>query len=414
MIDLETGDQPIYNEDGTVAVVLNGEIYNYRELRARLGRTGHTLCDAGRHRGRSCTCTRRRDRTACATCTACSRSRSGTRRRRRLVLARDRVGKKPLFYAERDGTLSFASELNALMQDPEIPRDVDLEALDRYLAYRYVPGAPQRLPGRPQAAAGHDARLGGRRVRAPSATGGSTTRARLDVRDAAELHERIRAAIRAAVRKRLVADVPLGAFLSGGIDSSAVVAAMAREAGGRIKTFSIGFEDERFNELAARPRRWRSIFDTDHHEFVVEPDAVEILPKIVRHYGEPFADSSARAELLPRGADAAARDRGAQRRRRRRVVRRLHAATSPTTSPPASTGCRCRCGEPPEPPERACRRAASELARVSRARRLTRGLTLASRRPLRRLRVLLRRRPASAAVHARAPRARWPAPTSAG
>jgi asparagine synthase (glutamine-hydrolysing) len=290
VIDLNTGDQPIYNEDGTVAVVLNGEIYNYRELRARLQANGHTFATQGDteaivhlYEEHGPDCARHLDGMfALAIWDA---------KLRRLVIARDRVGKKPLFYAERGGALSFASELNALMQDPGIPRELDFEALDRYLTYLYVP-AP------------FSAFRGVRKL--PPATtlvwenGRSSLERywRLDYsrkwkgRDVAELHEQIRAAIRAAVRKRLEADVPLGAFLSGGIDSSAVVAAMAQEAGGRIKTFSIGFEDERFNELPYA-REVARLFDTEHHEFVVEPDAVEVLPKIVRHYGEPFADSSA-------------------------------------------------------------------------------------------------------------------------
>ena len=290
VIDLETGDQPIGNEDGTVAVVLNGEIYNYRELRTELRAKGHVFATQSdtevivhlyEELGPNCV---RHLHGMFALAIWDARS-------RRLVLARDRVGKKPLFYAERNGVLSFASELNALMHDPDLPREVDLEALDRYLTYLYVP-AP------------FSAFRGVRKL--PPATtlvwenGHSTLERywRLDYsrkwegRDVTELHEQIRTAIRAAVRKRLVADVPLGAFLSGGIDSSAVVAAMAREATGRVKTFSIGFDDERFNELPYA-REVARIFDTEHHEFVVQPDAMEILPKIVRHYGEPFGDSSA-------------------------------------------------------------------------------------------------------------------------
>ena len=290
VIDLETGDQPIYNEDRTVAVVLNGEIYNYRELRARLEARGHSFATQG-------------DTEAIVHLYEeegpdCVRHLHGMfglaiwdLRRRRLVLARDRVGKKPLFYAERDGTLTFASELSALMQDPELPREVDPEALDLYLRYLYVPaplsafrGVRKLLPARTLVWEG-----GRSHVRRYWRLDYSR---KTDVRDVAELHEQIREAVLGAVRKRLVADVPLGAFLSGGIDSSAVVAAMAQAAGGRIKTFSIGFDDERFNELP-HARAVAQRFDTEHHEFVVEPNAIDLLPKIVRHYGEPFGDSSA-------------------------------------------------------------------------------------------------------------------------
>jgi asparagine synthase (glutamine-hydrolysing) len=290
VIDLETGDQPIYNEDRTVAVVLNGEIYNYRELRRRLERAGHRFATNG-------------DTEAIVHLyeeegPACVRSLHGMfalaiwdGRRRQLLLARDRLGKKPLFYAERDGTLTFASELNALMQDPDIPRELDREAIDQYLAYLYVPAprsafrAVRKLPP----ATTLLWRDGKATVERYWQLDYSSKRA---VPDVDALHEEIREAIRSSVRKRLAADVPLGVLLSGGIDSSAVVAAMAREASGPVKTFSIGFEHEDFNELP-HAREVARLFGTEHHEFVVRADAVELLPKIVRHYGEPFADSSA-------------------------------------------------------------------------------------------------------------------------
>ncbi len=290
VIDVAGGDQPIYNEDGTVAVVLNGEIYNFRELRAELERAGHRFATGGdteviahlyEERGPDCV-----------------RALEGMfalaiwdGRRRRLLLARDRVGKKPLFYAERDGVLTFASELNALMRDGAIPRAIDPVAIDRYLALLYVPD--------PLCA------YAGVRKLAPATTlswqdGRSSLERywRLDysrkraVGDVAELHEEIRAAIREAVRRRMVSDVPLGAFLSGGIDSSAVVAAMAEQSSAPVKTFSIGFEHEQFDELPyAREVAHR--YGTDHHELVVRADAVALLPRIARHYGEPFGDSSA-------------------------------------------------------------------------------------------------------------------------
>jgi asparagine synthase (glutamine-hydrolysing) len=212
-------------------------------------------------------------------------------RRRRHVVARDRVGKKPLFFSERDGALSFASELAALMQDPEIPRDVDHEAIDCYLAYGYVPAplsafrAARKLP--PGHLLVHEGSA--TRIERYWRLNYGTKRRFSDDR---ELHAEIRDGIRRAVRRRMIADVPLGAFLSGGIDSSAVVAAMAEASAEPVQTFSIGFEDERYNELP-RARRIAREFATDHHEFVVQPDAVEILPKLVRHYGEPFADHSA-------------------------------------------------------------------------------------------------------------------------
>jgi len=290
IIDLVTGDQPIFNEDRTIAVVLNGEIYNFRELRERLERAGH------RFRTRSDTeviVHLYEDEGA-----RCVEKLHGMfafalwdDRTRQLLLARDRVGKKPLFYYHSGSSISFASELNALMRDPDVPGDLDYGALDAYLAYGYVP-APMSAY---------------RAVRklSPATTllhrGAEITCRRywrLDygrkrvVGDPEELEEEVRAAIRRAVRRRMIADVPLGAFLSGGIDSSAVVAAMAEASAQPVKTFSIGFPSAAFNELP-HARRIAEQFSTDHHEFLVEPDAVAIVPRVARQYGEPFADASA-------------------------------------------------------------------------------------------------------------------------
>lgn len=289
VIDLATGDQPIFNEDRSVAVVLNGEIYNYKVLRAELTAQGHSFRTSSdteviahlyEEHGAACV-PRLHGMFALAVWDA---------RARQLTLARDRVGKKPLYYAELPRSLTFASELGALLEDGDIPTDVDHRALDAYLAYQYVP-AP------------HSAYRAVRKL-PPGCTlvhrNGTTTVERywrLDFGTKSDLrgreaHEAIRTGILDAVRRRLVADVPLGAFLSGGIDSSAVVAAMARVASGPVKTFSIGFESQRFDELP-HARAVAQRFGTDHHEFVVRPDAAATIPKLVRHYGEPFADSSA-------------------------------------------------------------------------------------------------------------------------
>jgi asparagine synthase (glutamine-hydrolysing) len=290
VIDLATGDQPIYNEDGSIVVVLNGEIYNYRELRAELERSGHRFATRSdteviahlyEQDGRDLV-HRLHGMFALAVWDA---------KRRRLLLARDRVGKKPLYYAQLGDRLSFASELCALLHDERVPRDVDHRALDAYLAYRWVPApmtafrAVRKLP--------------------PGSTltfadGRATVQRywRLDfspkrsVRDAREVHEELRSQIRAATARRMISDVPLGAFLSGGIDSSAVVAAMAETSSEPVKTFSIGFSSDKFNELPLA-RIVAERFGTEHHELIVEPDALEVIPRIVRHYGEPFADDSA-------------------------------------------------------------------------------------------------------------------------
>jgi asparagine synthase (glutamine-hydrolysing) len=290
VIDLNTGDQPIYNEDRSVAVVLNGEIYNYREIRQRLTRAGHRFATSSdteviahlyEERGADCV-----------------QSLHGMfalalwdSRQRHLLLARDRVGKKPLFYALRQGALTFASELNAVMLDEEVPRDLDHQALDAFFAFGWVPAPCSAF----------------RAVRKlPPATvmllsGGKATAHRywrLDYSrkrqfgDRREMEEELRAHLRRAVRRRMIADVPLGAFLSGGIDSSAVVAAMAESSPRPVRTFSIGFTSDRYNELP-KARLIAERFGTDHEELVVEPKAIEIIQRTVRHYGEPFADSSA-------------------------------------------------------------------------------------------------------------------------
>ena len=290
VIDLATGDQPIFNEDLSVAVVLNGEIYNFGELRRRLEGSGHTFATRSdteviahlyEEEGEECV-RHLHGMFALAIWDA---------PRRRLVLARDRVGKKPLFYAERDGAISFASELNALMQDPEVPRDLDHRALDAYLALRWVPvplsvyRAVRKLPPA-STLVYHEGRVQIERYWRLD----YGTKRRVGPRE--ELREELRDQIRRATRRRMIADVPLGAFLSGGVDSSAIVAAMAEASSRPVKTFSIGFEDEAVNELP-QARLVAERFGTEHHEFVVRPDALDIVPRVVRQYGEPFADDSA-------------------------------------------------------------------------------------------------------------------------
>jgi asparagine synthase (glutamine-hydrolysing) len=289
VIDLKTGDQPIYNEDRTVAVVLNGEIYNFQELRADLERRGHSfytrtdtevLVHLYEERGADLV----------GDLNGMFAFAIWDDRHRRLILARDRVGKKPLFYAEGEGWLSFASELPALMVDGQVRAEIDPSSIDCYLAYGYIP-APwtiwrdvHKLPPA-HTLVWQDGRAQTKRYW------------RLDysqkrTEDRRDLEEELRDRLGAAVRRRLISDVPLGAFLSGGIDSSIVVSEMATASSRPVKTYSIGFGEEDYNELP-RARQIADRFGTEHHEFVVEPNAIELVPKLVRHYGEPYADSSA-------------------------------------------------------------------------------------------------------------------------
>jgi asparagine synthase (glutamine-hydrolysing) len=290
VIDLATGDQPVYNEDGSVAVVLNGEIYNYRELRVRLAAAGH------RFAGES-------DTEVIAHLYEEEgpdfvRSLAGMfslalwdGRREELLIARDRIGKKPLFYTQRAGAISFASELWALLADAEITRELDLAALDRFFAYTYVPSPLSAFDAVRKLPPASMLRWCDGKVRIERYWQLDYGQ-KLEIGSEAEAAEVVGDAVRDAVQRRMVADVPLGAFLSGGVDSTAVVAAMAELSPEPVKTFSIGFEDEAFNELP-HARQVAERLGTDHRELLVRPEAVELLPKLVRHYGEPFADHSA-------------------------------------------------------------------------------------------------------------------------
>src|SRR4051812_36099895 len=293
IIDLEHGDQPIATEEGAVTVAQNGEIYNHAELRRELEALGHrfrTRCDtevighlyeeegAGAFE-------RLRGMFAIALWDA---------RTRRLVLARDRFGIKPLFHARlRDGALAFASELSALALAPGFPRELDPAALDAYLAFNSIPAPMTAYAAARELPAGHwlawDADSGrveiARWCRPRPAT---VPRAEPPTTLAAELRERLRDSVRA----HLIADVPVGVLLSGGIDSSALTALAAQESGSPVQTFSIGFEERSFDELG-QARLVAERYGTDHHELVVRPDAAELLPEIAAASDEPLGDSSA-------------------------------------------------------------------------------------------------------------------------
>ena len=289
IIDVAGGHQPIANEDGSIWVVQNGEIYNFLELRARLESSGHRFATHSDTEVIVHLYEEMGEQFAEALDGMFAIA-IWDDRRKRLILARDRYGKKPLLYAEAAGRLWFASEFQALLADAAISRDIDYEALDEYLSFMSVP-APltiykqiRKLP--PAHVLVRDA-AGTRVERYWQLEYGPKHRIGED-----EAAGEVRRLLTEAVRKRLISEVPLGAFLSGGIDSSAVVALMAGLSSTPVKTFSIGFDDPRFNELP-HARRVAERYGCDHHEFEVHPRAIEILPSLAKHYGEPYADSSA-------------------------------------------------------------------------------------------------------------------------
>ncbi len=289
IIDVAGGHQPISNEDGTIWTVQNGEIYNFQELRARLEKSGHRFSTKSDteiivHLYEEMGDDFVRDLDGMFAIALWDD------RRKRLLLARDRFGKKPLLYSEAGARLWFGSEFQALLADSSISRDIDREALDEYLSFMAVPA--------PRSIYRHIRKLPPASVLVRDAAGTRVSRywsleyqpkLRISEEDAAS---EVRRLLTDAVRKRLISEVPLGAFLSGGVDSSAVVAIMAGLIGDRVKTFAIGFDDPRFNELP-HARRVAEQYGCDHYEFEIRPRAIEVLPLLVRHYGEPYADSSA-------------------------------------------------------------------------------------------------------------------------
>ncbi|MBM4048536.1 MAG: asparagine synthase (glutamine-hydrolyzing), partial [Planctomycetes bacterium] len=289
IIDLGGGHQPMPNEDESLWIVFNGEIYNFLELRPGLERKGHVfktrsdtevILHLYEDKGVDCLADLR----------GMFAFALWDQRRGRLFLARDRLGVKPLCFHHRPGVFLFASELKALLQVPGFPRSVNREAIHHYLTYQYVPypltifREAEKLPPAHYLLYENDT-VQVRRYWEVDPT------ARPDMTEA-EWCERLRQELAEATKLRLIADVPLGAFLSGGMDSSITVGLMSQAAREPVKTFSIGFEEKRYDELDYA-RLVAKRFQTDHHEFIVRPDIADILPKLVWHYDEPFADSSA-------------------------------------------------------------------------------------------------------------------------
>jgi asparagine synthase (glutamine-hydrolysing) len=295
IIDLDGGHQPVHNEDRSVWVVFNGEIYNYRALRRDLERRGHvfatdsdteTIVHLYEDYGPHCV-DRLRGMFAIAIWDA---------RRRQVLLARDRLGIKPLYYAEREGELLFASELKPILQLGHVERTLDWEAVRHLFTFLVTPPAQSIVAGVKKL---EPARIAvareGRALRPErywdvefeSESGASE----------GELIEQLRELLDESVALHQVSDVPVGAFLSGGIDSSAVVASMSRLAGQPVKTFSVGFPEAEFSELEAA-RQVASLYGTEHHELVIEPDVVPLVEDFAWFLDEPFGDTSAIATYM--------------------------------------------------------------------------------------------------------------------
>ncbi|MDX6675958.1 MAG: hypothetical protein QOE31_10 [Solirubrobacteraceae bacterium] len=293
IVDVAGGDQPIASEDGAVTVVQNGEIYNAPQLRAELVAAGHVfatrsdtevLAHLYEQEG-TAFAARLRGMFAVAIWDA---------PRRRLVLARDAFGIKPLFWSTCAGVLGFASELRSLACAPGFSRELDLDAIEAYLAFNSIPAPLTIYRAARKLAAGHllvwEAGAAPRVERWARPAPGAAP----DVRDepldvlAAELRERLADSVRA----HLISDVPVGVLLSGGVDSSLLTALAARASGERVRTFSIGFEERSFDELA-QARQVAERYGTEHHELVLRPDAAQLLPQIAAAFDEPSGDSSA-------------------------------------------------------------------------------------------------------------------------
>ena len=290
IIDLAHGKQPIHNADKSKWIVFNGEIYNYQELRADLEKRGHkfytnsdTEAIVHLYDEYGADCLRHlRGMFAIAIWDTADKS---------LFLARDRVGKKPILYSHQtNGDLIFGSEFQALLKYPAISREVDLEAIDSYLSYLCIPAPQTAFKQIRKLEPGHWLRwkngaIETKRYWLPDFS------KKIKITEEEAILETTRI-LRESTRLRMISEVPLGAFLSGGVDSSIIVALMAEESSQPVKTFSIGFEEQDFSELKYAKRVAEHV-GAEYNEFIVRPNAMEIIPTLVEHYGEPYADSSA-------------------------------------------------------------------------------------------------------------------------
>ena len=287
IIDLQTGAQPIYNEDHSIVIVFNGEIYNHQEIRKELQAKGHVfrsksdteaIIHAYEEYGEDC-----------------PQKLNGMfafaiwdNNRQKLFLARDRIGIKPLYYCHDDERIIFGSELKSILQIKDVPRCIDLKALDNFLTFEYIPGPLSIFEGIYKLLPAHTLSYENGRVRIKKYW---HLEYRACAKSQQEIGEEFIALLQDSVKIRLMSDVPLGAFLSGGLDSSTIVALMSRTSDNGVKTFSVGFDDSTYNELPFA-RTVASHFNTEHYEEFIKPDAVSLTEKLISHLDEPFGDFS--------------------------------------------------------------------------------------------------------------------------
>lgn len=288
IIDLNTGHQPMFNEDGSIVVVYNGEIYNFPELRKELLDKGHKF--------QSKTDTEVIIHLYEEYHESCLHKMNGMfsfalwdGQNEKLFLARDRIGIKPLLYSADDEKIVFGSELKAIIKDRSVSREIDFNSIDNYLRYGYIPSPHSIFKKVKKLLPGHYLTVQRGKLKIEQYW---DIKYEYKYRSDEEDAENILSLLRSSVEMRLISDVPFGAFLSGGIDSSSVVALMSQISNMPVKTFSIGFEEDNFNELDDA-RFIAKTFNTEHYEEIVHPDSIKLLPDLVNFYDEPFADSSA-------------------------------------------------------------------------------------------------------------------------
>jgi asparagine synthase (glutamine-hydrolysing) len=290
IIDLAEGQQPIFNENRTKAIIFNGEIYNFQELRKDLESRNHkfytnsdteVIVHLYDEYGVDCL-QYLRGMFAFAIWDETEET---------LFIARDRLGQKPLLYShQKNGNLIFGSEFQAVLAHPEISREVDYNAIDSFLSYLCIPAPQTAFQQIRKLEPGHwlrwkDGELETKRYWLPD----FSKKIKISEKEAIEETTRI---LRESTKLRMISEVPLGAFLSGGVDSSTIVALMAQESNKPVKTFSIGFEEQDYSELKYAKKVAEHI-GAEYNEFIVKPNALEVLPTLIEHYGEPYADSSA-------------------------------------------------------------------------------------------------------------------------